>query len=270
MPRCASSGHVEMAKKKCSVAGCERSHDARGYCKRHYMRLRSHGDPLAGAAIRGHVQDYYNRVVLNYEGDDCLIWPFFRDKNGYGKMGRNGEVHLVTRCVCEDVHGPAPTERHQAAHSCGKGHTGCVTKKHLRWALPKENEADKLLHGTDNRGERSGLSVLTEEHVSEILALEGILSSVKIAEKYGVSAGAVGHIFAGKSWAWLLTNRNETVATFRNRGTDHGMAKLTEEDVRKIRILAKSHPPEWIADQFAVSKSHVVRIIKRQNWKHLD
>lgn len=260
-----------MARKICSIEGCGRPRDARGYCKRHYMRLRSHGDPIGGALTRGHVQEYYKHVVLNYDGDDCLIWPFYRNEKGYAKWTRSpSQTRLVSRMVCEDVYGPAPTERHQAAHSCGKGHEGCVTKKHLRWALPTENEADKLLHGTDNRGERSGHSVLAQEQVAEILALQGVVSIVEIAEKYGVSVGTIWDIFAGHSWAWLSTNRKIDVARLRAKGIGHGRAKLTEDDVRKIRALGKSHSPQWIANRFALSKTHVVRIIAREVWKHLE
>jgi hypothetical protein len=32
----------------CSVSDCEAVHDARGYCRSHYMRWRRYGDPLGG------------------------------------------------------------------------------------------------------------------------------------------------------------------------------------------------------------------------------
>lgn len=32
-------------KRTCSIAGCERPHDARGWCGTHYERWRKHGDP---------------------------------------------------------------------------------------------------------------------------------------------------------------------------------------------------------------------------------
>lgn len=37
---------VSMAKRTCSIDGCDRAHCARGFCKMHWSRWRTHGDPL--------------------------------------------------------------------------------------------------------------------------------------------------------------------------------------------------------------------------------
>ena len=34
--------------RECTVDGCNRNPVAKGYCRKHYMRVRRHGDPLAG------------------------------------------------------------------------------------------------------------------------------------------------------------------------------------------------------------------------------
>lgn len=41
----------------CVVEGCDRPHDARGYCRAHGARLARYGDPLAGGKFRG--QEYF-------------------------------------------------------------------------------------------------------------------------------------------------------------------------------------------------------------------
>jgi hypothetical protein len=102
--------------------------------------------------------------------------------------------------VCETVHGPAPTAKHEAAHSCGNGHLGCVSPHHLSWKTPIENAADKLNHGTNPNGENNGQSKLTAENVSSIRQLAGILAQRKIAERFGVSQSAVSLIVSGRNW----------------------------------------------------------------------
>ncbi len=37
----------------CSIPGCGKPKDARGYCPGHYARWRRYGDPLGGGAARG-------------------------------------------------------------------------------------------------------------------------------------------------------------------------------------------------------------------------
>lgn len=144
---------------QCSIEGCDKPAMSRGWCSAHWHRAyRNNGDPLAGrkpGAKAGEPQEYLRDVVLPYNGEDCLTWPFGRS-SGYGKIHLTGGQYLVSRVVCETVNGPPPTARHEAAHSCGKGHEGCVNPRHLSWKTPAENWADKYAHGTDNRGERNG------------------------------------------------------------------------------------------------------------------
>lgn len=188
----------------CSVEGCEKPMICRGWCPMHWRRWRLYGDPLTTMTTpKGEPQAYYRDVVLAYDGDACLIWPYGKT-DGYGSMLRIGKgVGIVSRFVCEDAHGPAPTRQHEAAHSCGNGHLGCVAKRHVSWKTPKENAADKIAHGTVKRGRAHKSVKLTEENVREIRSLKGTISQRKLAARFGVSAGAIQCIFQGRNWAWL-------------------------------------------------------------------
>jgi hypothetical protein len=79
----------------------------------------------------------------------------------------------------------------------------CVNPNHLRWATRKENEADKISHGTHNRGERHGQSKLTESMVLEILATKDLSHQI-IASRYGVSRFAIDSIKNRKAWKHVL------------------------------------------------------------------
>jgi hypothetical protein len=116
-------------------------------------------------------------------------------------MGR--KKARVARYVCEQANGPPPSPIHEAAHNCGKGHEGCVNPSHLRWATPKENVADTLIHGTRNRGERQGISKLTREQVLRIRSLRYKMTPLEISKIMGVTDGNIRHILAGKTWSCI-------------------------------------------------------------------
>jgi hypothetical protein len=65
----------------------------------------------------------------------------------------------------------------------------------------KENSADRVLHGTDLRGEDAPVSKLTESDVSAIIALEGVMTQSQIATLFGVSQTAISKILRGVIWA---------------------------------------------------------------------
>lgn len=141
----------------CSIPGCGRPHRALGWCHGHRYRWVRYGDPLGGKPINargtgnGEVQRYFREVVLPYEGTECLIWPFGCCPRGYGRLKYEGRQIIASRLICEIVNGPPLTPELQAAHSCGKGHLGCVNPGHLSWKTPAANQADRIIHGTYGR-----------------------------------------------------------------------------------------------------------------------
>lgn len=136
---------------------------------------------------------------VNYSGEDCLIWPLSRNPNGYGQLGFEGKSYWAHRKMCELVNGPPPTPEHDAAHSCGRGHDGCVHPGHLSWKTRSENLLDCRSHGTQARQFNGPKGRLTDSQVEQIRALRGKEIQVKIAEKFGVSTSTIRDIFLGRS-----------------------------------------------------------------------
>ena len=151
----------------------------------------------------GSAKRYFEEVVLNYRGSECLIWPFAAGSTGYGLLRHSGRQRVVSRIVCEIINGPPPMDNSQAAHTCGRGRLGCVAPTHLRWASPSENQHDKIAHGTTRRGTRSPLAKLTEADVLNIRAIGKTLSQTEIASRFGITQTTVSKIILGKKWAWL-------------------------------------------------------------------
>lgn len=192
----------------CSIDGCGKSEDSRGWCSGHYARWRRHGDPSKGGRINpkaaaGEALRYYREIVLTYEGNECLTWPFAKSVDGYGLLSGHDRRIVVSRLVCERVHGPAPTPQHQASHSCGKGHEACVTKRHLSWKTRSGNQMDRVTHGTSNRGSRQNRVKVTEAEVRQIRSLRGIILQREIADLFGISRAQTSRIQRGIDWGWL-------------------------------------------------------------------
>lgn len=174
----------------CSIPDCGKPVYGRGWCSKHYERWDRHGHPLLGRDY-GSARAFYLNVVLHYEQDECLMWPFSRDTGGYAQMRR--KVH---RMLCVEVNGPPPSPNHQAAHTCGKGSDGCVNKRHLSWKTPHENCEDKRRHGTH-------LSKLSETDVLQIRVIGKSMRYRDIADQFGVSPSCVCLIVTRQTWAWL-------------------------------------------------------------------
>lgn len=137
---------------------------------------------------------------VGHQGDECLIWPFARLHNGYGRLGHERAEHRAHRLMCEMVKGPPPTPAHDAAHSCGKGGDGCVNPKHLSWKTRSANLLERREHGTAKR-KSFWWRKLTAEQAAEVRSLIGVETVAKTAARLGVSEANIYHIRAGRSWA---------------------------------------------------------------------
>ena len=187
----------------CSVPTCHSTTiEAKGLCNAHYRRLLRHGDPEGGGVKNGSCLDWVKRHS-SYVHDDCLIWPFGNNGNGYCRIGfsRTKKVY-AHRLMCEYAHGPAPTAKHIAMHLCGNGHLGCLNPRHLRWGTNAENQLQRAADGTHQRGDRHPNSKMTETQARE--ALETDTPTKDLAYKFGVSYATVLAVRARKSWAWLV------------------------------------------------------------------
>jgi hypothetical protein len=128
--------------------------------------------------------------ATSWVSDECLYWPFSR-VCGYGHFSHLGVQYYAHRYMCQLVHGPAPDADHEAAHSCGNGHTGCVSPKHVLWKTRSANQADRALHGTKSTG---AIGKLTFEQAQEIRALKGVKKQRELAAEYGVSRANISLI----------------------------------------------------------------------------
>lgn len=151
--------------------------------------------PGDGAAVR------WIRQHVNYAADACLIFPFSRGSDGYGRAGFRGGHYYAHRLMCEAAHGPAPAKGYEVAHSCGNGRQGCENPRHLSWKTKSANRRDSNLHGTGVRSRSGNKGRLTSDQVAQIRDLKGKKTQVEIAAMFGISQPSVQAIFTGKMYA---------------------------------------------------------------------
>jgi hypothetical protein len=91
--------------KVCSVDGCNKKHEAKGYCKKHYNRFRRYGDPLIEPKIR-HIDDSQRyKIIDNVKHKFCLecneYYPmneeYFHENSSNKKDGFNSYCKECTR-----------------------------------------------------------------------------------------------------------------------------------------------------------------------------
>ena len=133
----------------------------------------------------------------------CLIWPFKGLVHGYGQLEVDGQPWRAHRYVLTLAKGSAPQGKPWALHAPIICHTKrCVNPHHLDWGDPAENAAHRLLDGTQQRGEGTGTSILTELEVLEIRQAHAAgATQYELSREYGVANQTISKVVRGKTWA---------------------------------------------------------------------
>lgn len=118
----------------CDVEGCERSHEARGYCHGHLARFyRGHsiGGPFPASPL--------DRFIARIEVDgDCWVWTGGTDGDGrYGMTKADGRHVPAHRWAYEHLTGQQIPDGFELDHLCRR--TLCVNPDHLEPVTHQEN-----------------------------------------------------------------------------------------------------------------------------------
>lgn len=109
---------------------------------------------------------------------------------------------LVHRLILEAFRGPCP----KGMEACHFPDPSPANNNiwNLRWDTHANNVADKLLHGTDNRGSRHPVAKLNED---KVLAIRSLHSSgwrvIAIAKKYNITHSMVSNIVHRRRWTHI-------------------------------------------------------------------
>lgn len=190
--------------KPCSYCGRMFYPLRRGLCKKHYVRLMTHGSPSRRDArglspiesVKFHGWNVLETGCWEYQGD--------RRRGGYGRVSSGGQALVVTRVAYEAWVGPIP-EGHVVRHKCDN--PPCINPEHLETGTVRDNARDMIERGRHSppRGELNGQAKLTEDAVREIRRLyEAGTSQRRISEQFDISLGLTHFIVHRKRWAHVV------------------------------------------------------------------
>lgn len=107
--------------------------------------------------------------------------------------------YKVHRLILEAFQGPCP-----AGMGCRHldGNPLNNRAENLRWGTQRENNHDKLIHGTQSRGSNHGIAKLVEEQVAQIKIMLGRGCSERaIGRQFGVKRQTINAIRCGRTWS---------------------------------------------------------------------
>lgn len=139
--------------------------------------------------------------------DGCWIWPFKKDKDGYGRIFAGG---MVSHIVLELTNRPKPLiiedgqlVNQHARHACDV--KGCYNPDHLLWGSAQDNADDRVDRGRVPKGEDHVHSKLTVNQVLEIRnryekGHHNPNNIVGLGAEFNVTPRTIANVVTKKTW----------------------------------------------------------------------
>lgn len=124
-----------------------------------------------------------------------------RKKKGYFNVEILGKTQNIHKLIAEAFI-PNPNNFNQINHIDGDKHNNKA--ENLEWCTNKENHSKAGKMGLKARGERQGLSKLTDADVYTIKLTYPQMSLSQLAKKFNVSKSTIWYIVSGKTWKHII------------------------------------------------------------------
>lgn len=196
------------------------------------------------------------------EPGGCWVWTGATNAAGYGKIGRGPrsatpQNDYTHRVAYELTYGAIP-DGLVIDHLCRN--TSCCNPDHLEAVPPRTNSLRGIAPNVvaHNEGRCINGHLLTPDNV------------------WHINESRRGMVVRCRQCRLEANKRLRDKTPKRPKvhrdlsGSNNNNARLTEQDVREIRILASSGSSlAELAQQFHVSKANISRISHRKAWKHV-
>lgn len=213
-----------------------------------------------GRGVRGALTNKWKQLKPG-TNKDGVRYVYIRSK--HGPICRSVHNLVLTAFV-----GPRP-DGMQCRHFPDRDRSN-NRLENLQWGTQKENEADKLIHGTHIRGERGSNVKLNNNQVIAIRS--STKTSKQLASEYGISSGQVNQIRARRRWKHLKSTESEVrFQHVPKHGNDHEKAKITDDIVRAMRTEHKEKGTKFteFARRYGLSAVAVRNAVIGKTWKHV-
>jgi hypothetical protein len=143
-------------------------------------------------------EDWLSKAIAGHDSDECLEWPFKRDRDGYGRVWHEGKTVGAHRLAFKVANGHWPEAN--ALHSCDN--PPCINSRHLSDGSTLRNQNEKAERGRSLRGEQQHDAKLTEQGVIMARMLySGGSTFRELAAQYGLTPAAIRWAVIGKTWS---------------------------------------------------------------------
>lgn len=155
------------------------------------------GWPLHQISNMGHVRALPGAQIKSRTAQKIEIRKLTRMTLGYFQVGvPRRYVHDLVLIAFRGLRPTGADSRHL------NGDPGDNRLDNLEWGSRAENEADKIVHGRSNQGERNGRAKLSASYVAAIRSAVGPRGLVaELARQYGVTHSTISMIRSSRRWA---------------------------------------------------------------------
>jgi len=176
--------------------------------------------------------------------DTCWLFTLINKTTGYGQYTVNGRTISAHRYSYQMYKGEIP-DNLVVRHTCDV--RNCVNPEHLLIGTQQDNMNDKVERNRQSKG---------DNHYSK-LTPEKIVRGERHGSKTHPEAVMKGE-------EWFNRHKNHIISL---SGTNNYSSKLTNDDVREIRIISNfAFTHEEIGKMYGVSRPVIGRIIRGQSY----